>query len=385
MKILRILVIVAIVVLGIYIASSIVGYAAKGFKGSKNKDNNLCPKLSQASLDLDTPGCPTELGDVACELRTHWEIEKFAVTDSPIIDPQDFPILYNVKIKEGKTDRILSATGQIVVTNSGEQTPFFSSVVVNLQDASAKPFTVSTAIAVKDAACKDGSGVEGAQTCFGQFTDSTGASLLLRDPNSNDVIALSEVPIPPTQDFDDVCTNAVVINFEAEFDLEKSGLDAGDRVAIEVLTTFSGAGGGSGSTSCTIDSNCNGLIDSDNENTCGVNEGEKNSVHTIKQRDEFIVSEFGDVCGSVVENDFGASSLDPSCVSVSTNHLNDVITKSGEGSIIIGQVAGTVSCINGECKTDLVNSVELKCSDGRDELINSLSTEALIEVACQGI
>ena len=348
--------------------------------------NAACPKLSQASLNLTTLGCETGLNNAVSEARTHWNIQKSAVTNSPITDPQDTPVEFQIKVTEGPTSHILLATGQILVTNSGEQIPVLSSVVVNLQNAVAMPYTIATVTALKDITCRDGLSVEGAQTCFGQYQNSPSGILKLTDINNNDITALlGDVPIPPVQNPLLPCESTVLINFQAEFDLDQIGIQLGSPARIEVLTTFAGAGPrgkSSDNVSCTADANCNGLIEADAPSTCQLNESENNNVRTVKQRSTFVIPSYIDVCSSVLKTDPGAISQDVSCVTASTNSLSNAINKQYEGAEDLEQVLGTASCINYDCSTDITNSATLLCSDNRNELISGSPASASIQAIC---
>ena len=359
---------------------------SKAVSKQKIASASLCPKLSQASLDLDSLGCPTDLGNVFCESRTAWNLEKTA-NNSDLSNPDNSDFGFTVKVTEGSTKRILVAEGSVIVTNSGQQTPKLSSVVVNLQNNSGKPFTVASATAVKDLACSNGSGIEGGQTCYGAFTDSLGASLVLLDSLNNDVIALSNVSIPPTPldvNGNPVCSSAVIIKYRAEFDLDEAGLNPGDNARIEVLTTFAGAGErGKSGASCTVDVNCNENIDGDNTSTCEVNESEQKNIRTVQQRDSFVVPSCVDVCPSVKKTDAGASPLNSSCLEVNSNSLNDVIAKQGEGSETNELIEGQASCLT-ECETDIINSAVLECLDGRNELIEGSPASDFIHAVCEG-
>lgn len=351
--------------------------------GQTSQSGPTCPKVSQASLALDTPECPTSLGTTVSEERTHWVLEKTAQTSLPLTDPNNEPIDFAVKVTEGPTDHILTAIGQIVITNNGGQTPTLSSIVVNLQDNQGKPVTVSTAVAVKDPACRDGQGVEGGQTCFGTFSSSPGATVQLTDSSGNDITALlGNVPIPPSTD----CSGAVRINYRAEFNLDQAGLAPGKQARIEVLTTFAGAGARGKSpeaTSCTVDANCSGAIDGDNPATCQVNESEQNNVRTVKQRSSFTVPPFVEVCSSVQKVDAGVNSLDPACVSASSNSLTMTMNKSFTGAMDTEQITGTASCVsNDACSTDIVNTATLTCVDGRNEFIQGSPASAAIQAVC---
>ncbi len=350
-----------------------------------SSEASLCPKLSQASLDLDTPGCQTAVSKLAAEAQTSWKIEKSAVTTSPLEDPSGDPILYNVKVTEGPTKNVLVATGQLIVTNSGEQTPVLSSVVVNLQTKSGgEQFaTIASAVAAKDAACRDGQGIEGGLTCFGTYQNASDATLKLTDMDGNDVTAyLSNVPIPPSTD----CSGAVTLNFTATFNLDDVGLTTGDHARIELLSTFAGAGARGNSpetTSCTADVNCSGAIDGDDLTSCKINESETNNIRTVAQRASFLVPEIMPVCASVHKTDAGASSLNSSCATATSNSLDTIITKQGAGTMDTEEVSGTAKCGNSACSTDIVNTANLFCNDGRNEMIEGSPASAAIEVICR--
>jgi hypothetical protein len=172
-------------------------------------------RLSPASLDLDTCGCPTEFGDPTCESRTSWTLEKSSDTGD-LNDPNVEAYSFTVTVTEGPTKDILTGEGRIVVTNSGQQTPFLASVAVLLEDLhegagqgdapgpSGRNWDVLASAAEAESA--DCGNV--AVTCDGDWGNSPGSKLVLYtcggDPNNeNDIIALSDrVEIPPAQDND---------------------------------------------------------------------------------------------------------------------------------------------------------------------------------------
>lgn len=375
---------------GVTMATVVVGAVAaasvlqKGGNSSNTgtTSNSSCPKISQASLNLDTPGCQTVLTSAASEARTSWKLEKSA-SSTGLTDPNDDPVLYNVRVTQGATKNILVVLGTLVVSNGGEQTPVLNSVILNLQQSGPSHQTVSTAMALKDPACRDGSGVEGGQTCYGQYQNSSGASVQLTDANGNDVTAyLGTVPIPPSL----TCDGAVKLNFKAEFDLAQSGFSPGDGARLELLTTFAGAGarGKSPETvSCSADVNCNGTLDSDDLNTCQLNESETNNIRTVKQRASFTVPALTPVCASVNKVDAGATSVDGNCVEATSNSLNETLSKQSEGWTDTETISGTASCKSRTaCSTDVVNVANLYCVDGRNELIEGSPASAAIPVVC---
>ena len=445
-----------IMVLVAMFAASIYSVYAK--KNAPKVDTG-CPKLSQASLDLDTKGCPTTFDAGTVEKRTNWELDKIALTESPLDATDGAEYGYEVKVTEEKTTRIMTITGQIVLTNSGGYSAYLENVVANLQNLQLddkgreKFLTASSAIALRSIACTD------ARTCFGNFQNSKGAKLTLTDKFGNDVTALTNppapapglFPIPPTQTdndgdghidedcsepkidndgdgkfdedpIDDVdndldglidedpseqvdddgdglfgedcveCDKAIKINFEAEFDLAGLNISPGDLIRLEILSTFGSAGARGKSpntTSCTVDANCNGVIDEDDPDTCNVNESEKNNIRTIKQRGEQIVPPDTPVCQVVELTDPGTVSANPSCVSVNDteNEANTLITATGiPNTTNRFAVNGTVNCVNGECGTAIVDEATLECTDGshltNPEIITGSPAYASIDVIC---
>ena len=167
-------------------------------------------RLSPASLDLDTCGCPSWFDQPVCEEWTNWTIEK-TTASGPFTDPENEPFSFTVTVTEGATEQILTGMGQIILTNSGEQTTYLSSIVVNLEKVrlahgpggapgpSGKNWEVlATAIQNESDLC-DGLAV----TCYGDLSETDGSYLVLYDPDSNDTIALTaDLEIPATLDND---------------------------------------------------------------------------------------------------------------------------------------------------------------------------------------
>lgn len=405
---------IGIIILGSYLSNA-------GLSGMAVQSNSLCPKLSQASIDVETKGCPSTFESPSSEERTSWKIEKFSDIDSPIINTlqnQIDDISYTVRVTEGKTAHILVVSGQLIITNGGQQIPGLTSIIANMQTKTSgtKFSTKSSAIAAAADLCRQ---QQKSPTCFGTFSNSPGALLKIIDNNGNDVTALlGNVLIPPTTDFDDdndgrlgedcieksgnqtdndndgllnedcfnICPNAVKLSYVAEFDMNQYGLAPGQQVRLEMLTTFLGAGarGGSPETvSCSIDADCNGVINNDNAATCSLNEGESNNVRTVPTRKSFTVPSFTPVCANVLKEDNGVLSEDSNCAQAESNSLNTLIQKQFEGAVDIEKVTGTVSCAMDSCQTSINNKATLACSDGRNELIEGSPAAAGIAKICQ--
>ena len=170
---------------------------------------NKGPKLSQASLDLDTCGCPTTFGPPTCEKRTDWRLVKTLKSASSLTDPVMEPFQFEVRVIEGKTRKFVVGNGQIVVTNSGDLSAVLSSVVLSLEQSvsrngdalgpSGRNWKVlRVALQNEAAACGNT-----ARTVYGDATATPGSKLVLYDSGPNDVIALNGVlPIPATKDND---------------------------------------------------------------------------------------------------------------------------------------------------------------------------------------
>jgi hypothetical protein len=208
-------------------------------------------RLSPASLDLDTCGCPTTFESPFCEKETSWSLTKTTQTgpitptlllvdndgdgqiDEELCDgidndgdglidedvpeyanPTAEPYSFDVTVIEGPTTETLTAVGTVRISNSGAQTPTLANVAVLLEDytpgtgdapgPSGNNWTILGVTAENEhPACGNQ-----AVTCDGVFQQTAGSSLVLYtvggDPdNENDVIALtSGVTIPPAVDDD---------------------------------------------------------------------------------------------------------------------------------------------------------------------------------------
>jgi hypothetical protein len=372
----------------------------------------------QASLDLDTAGCPTTFGPPVCEQQTQWSLSKTTTTGT-LDNPNNEPFSFVVTVTEGKTTTVLTGAGQIVVTNSGDLSAVLSSIVSNLEkpnmmgtgDAPGPSGmnwdVLATALANESALCGDT-----AEMCYGTATKSAGASLVLRDPNSNDIIALTgHLPIPPTIDNDGdgerdedpvdgvdndgdglidedgACEDAVVINFEYSFDIAGLGLVAGETLRLNLMSTFGSAGsrGGSGA-SCSADVNCNGVLDVDDPTTPDIDESETDNIRTIQQRLQFLMPECDPVCDAVELSDPGPTAEPPGCVAINTT-LNvpagTMIAATGvEGAATEFMITGTVSCGTGDCSAAVTNEAVLTCSD--PSLITGSPATATFQVNCMG-
>ena len=287
-----------IVALAVLVAAQVIAQTEYRVWDGRGSDHD--GQDGQGSLDLDTPGCPTTFGAPTCEQQTSWTLDK-TTASGPFEDPLNQPFSFNVTVTEGASSTVLTGSGQIVITNSGELSAGLSSIVVLLEDhasggggdapgPSGKNWQVlGAAIAVESALC-EAAGV--AKTCRGDILQTSGASLVLYDADSNDIIALSDVlPVPPS-----TCADPLIINFSYEFDIEGLGIEgpgdgvvpSDDDLRIDLIATFGGAGPrGNSEASCTVDANCNGLIDPDNTATPDVDESELDNIRSIQQRLRF--------------------------------------------------------------------------------------------------
>jgi hypothetical protein len=167
-------------------------------------------RLSPASLDVDTCGCPTTFGEPACETSTSWTIDK-TTESGPFTDPSDQAYSFAVTVVEGPTGTYLTGTGEIIVTNSGEQTASLANIALVLEKYHTGPGrgdapgpsgnawdVVAVATENEFATCGDT-----APTAYGVLTATEGSNLILTDPDTNDTIALTDrVVIEPTVDND---------------------------------------------------------------------------------------------------------------------------------------------------------------------------------------
>ncbi len=98
--------------------------------GADRQSTNF--RLSPASLDVDTCGCPTTFGPPVCEERTHWTLDK-TTASGPFEDPVVEPFTFDIIVTEGPTTKNLTGGGTLIVTNSGDQTVFLESVAALLE------------------------------------------------------------------------------------------------------------------------------------------------------------------------------------------------------------------------------------------------------------
>ncbi len=89
-------------------------------------------RLSPASLDVDTCGCPSRFNDPFCDTKTKWTLDKTTEHDL-LVDPMGEAFLFDVEIVEGLTQTLLRGTGLLVITSSGEVPVFMSSVALLLE------------------------------------------------------------------------------------------------------------------------------------------------------------------------------------------------------------------------------------------------------------
>ncbi len=451
------------------------GSSGSGGSMSGDGGNNGDGRLSPASLDLDTCGCPTTFRPPVCEEQTSWTLDKTTDTEK-LDDPDGAPFSFTVTVTEGPTEQTLIAEGTIRISNSGGQTPTLANVAVLLEDLtpgqgdapgpSGNNWTILAVTAENEhAACGNQAG-----TCYGVFDQSDGAKLILYtcggDPNNeNDVIALSGgIEIPPAVDDDNDgmtgedpaledlfkgqncfgiidndgdglldedpidgidndndglvdedgpdddgdcpgdtngdgiicgpgdegvdedndCDDIVEICFVAEFDISGLGIEgpgdgivpSADDLRIDLLVTFKGGGKRGGT--CKLDVDCDGVLEDGKFGNPDEGEGH---VRTVQQRLRFDPVECDPTCECVQLTDAGASANDPSCVGVISSTLDEEICATGvEGTETVRTITGTVSCINGECGTDVSNTATLECED--NSLIEGSPASASFEVNC---
>jgi hypothetical protein len=177
--------------------------------GGGNNGNNNVGRLSPASLDLDTCGCPTTFGDSYCETWTEWSLDK-TTESGPFTSPNQEPFSFTVTVTEGETRDVLIAEGTIRITNSGAQTPTLANVAVLLEDLcegcgdAPGPSGNNWSILAVTAENEHPACGNQAVTCDGVFDQTDGANLILYQCGDlNDTIALSDgVEIPPAEDED---------------------------------------------------------------------------------------------------------------------------------------------------------------------------------------
>ena len=271
---------------------------------------------------------------------------------------------------------------------------------------------LATAVQNEAADCDD----DTAKLCYGGGTTvmaSPGASLVLFDADTNDVIALSDVlAIPPTVDNDGdglrdedpedgidndgdglvdedgACEDAIVINFTYEFPIDGLGIDPGDNLRADLIVPFTNAGGRGGSgASCTLDVDCSGGIDPDEDSN---NKQEGGGVRSIQQRLGFDAPACTDVCQTVTLSDAGAAANDASCVAVINDQVPIVgfpISALFEGTEHGFIIDGTVTCVGGDCSTTVANTATLSCQDDPSliSLISGSPASAGFDVTCSDV
>lgn len=405
-------------------------------------------RLSPASLNIDTCGCPSTFGDPACEQRTEWELDKTTDTGD-LSDPVAEPYLFNVTVTEGPTATILSGDGQLVITNSGDVTTSLASIAILLEDLHEGPGkgdapgpsgknwdVLATATESEFAACGDT-----APSAYGLLTQSTGSNLILTDPLSNDLIALSDrVLIEPTVDNDgdglrdedaptppagatQVSCSAYDNDGDGAFDEdevdgidndgdglidEDSADDDGDGLVDEdgacedaVVINFSFEfditglgleGPGDGLVPSADDLRIDLITTFDSGGFRGgvtavdvdCDGDEERDVRSIQQRHRFDPPACTELCQSVTLADTGAAAQDASCVDVSNtfNDANGIIDAIGvAGTESLFSVSGTVTCIGEDCDTNVTNTATLTGA-GCDGLIAGSPASASFAVDC---
>jgi hypothetical protein len=408
-------------------------------------------RLSPASLDLDTCGCPTVFGQPVCEKRTSWTLEKSTVS-GPFEDPNNEPFSFTVTVTEGPTTTELRGRGTIVLTNSGDQTTSLSSIVVLLEDKlegrsqgnapgpSGKNWNVlATALQNESPVCDAN---DEAHTCYGMLSRSPGAKLVLTDPDTNDIIALSgQLLIPPTQDNDGdglrdedpplpndpsllnrACAKIIDNDGDGLFDEDPiDGVDndgdglideddpdddgdglvdedgaCEDSVVINFCYSFDitglgieGPGDGMIGTAddLRIDLIATFVSGGKRGGTCNIDvdcDGiDEEYVRSIQQRLEFDPPACTPVCDCVTLDDPGAFAVDENCAVVTTNTLNEQISATGVvGTTTTRHISGTVSCVGQNCTTAVTNRATLTCED--PTLIEGSPAIVSFGVTCAG-
>ncbi len=263
------------------VAGYILGLALSPEVTGKSPDDK--ERLSPASLELDW----TIFYNPGCELQNSWTIEK-TFTSGDLMDPVSEPFLFDVKVTEGSTSTVLSGSGILVITNTGQITTPLTSIVVMLEDhtpgagdsfgPSGGNWTVIGAVA-ENTFLTCGSTTPLAYRLHDGnpvVTQTPGANLVLYNcDDKSDVITLvDQVMIPSIMEAD-----PVEICFEYTFDMTGLGIEgAGDGIVpsaddlrINTLVTFDAGGKRGGTVPTDID--CDGDLE--------------DYVRTIQQRYEF--------------------------------------------------------------------------------------------------
>lgn len=276
------------------------------------------PRVSQASLNLDTCGCPTAFNGPTCREESGWELTKTADTNE-LDNPSNELVTYSITVQQSPTETNLAGSGQIIITNSGSQTAFLSGLVLNLEEScggcgnsigpSGRNWKIwRTGAQVRGSSCQQNfrSGYGIVNSCYGSSADDGSATIVLTQADGidldsdDDVIAFASMPgIPATSDNDGdgrrdedgkcgqpgsllgvdddgdgrvdedgSCEDAVIYDFTYSYDIrdlvEDGSIQAGDAMRINLMVTFGGAGDrGNGGASCAIDIDCDGIEDCD--------------------------------------------------------------------------------------------------------------------------
>ncbi|MHC4414322.1 MAG: hypothetical protein ACYS0G_03460 [Planctomycetota bacterium] len=283
-------------------------------------------RLSPASLDIDTCGCPTTFGDPFCEKQTEWTLEK-TTESGPFNNPDNSPFSFTVTVTEGPTTETLTATGQIVISNSGEQTPSLASVAVLLEslvgggggDApgpSGNNWLIEAITAESEAAPCGAAAV----VCDGNsqrtLTQTSGSNLVLfQCDDMNDTIALSDsVQVPPTQDNDcdgqrdedpvytganDTANSCGIIDNDGDGLFDEDPIDGSDNDG-------DGDEGGFGAGTCNdgIDNDADGFIDcADGDCVASCDEDDPDDDGDGQTDEDGACEQFGDGNDDGVDND----------------------------------------------------------------------------------
>lgn len=279
------------------------------------------PDGSPASLDMDTGGCATVFNaDLACVETTYWTV------DNTYVDLGGGNFRFDVTVTE-YNEKILSGSGTIVLTNSGELTVPIANVVASLeqlQEGKKNRYTwvpLLNAIQNNPNGNCDSEGYGYAVVYCEEYYKSDGSYLYLGED-------LGTLVVPPS-----TCIDAVVIPFEYEFDIFALDLEPGEPLRISVMVTFdSGASRGG---TCSADVDCDGDTEKD--------------VRTVQQRYEFYmpVCDYVPECYEVHLEDTGAVADDDSCVTVISDTLNETIEAHREfpWEVYTYSIYGSTACV----------------------------------------
>ena len=312
-----------------------LGYATFGWP-PPNAGNGGNGRLSPASLNLDTCGCPTTFGQPTCEQQTSWSLDKVSNTDD-LDNPSGESFSFTVTVTEGPTGQTLIATGQIVITNSGDQTPSLASVVVLLE---------SFAPGAGNAPGPSGNNWFIEAITADSEAAACGASAFVCDGGNSSKVLVDPLPNPNACSVHDNDGDGLLdgdppddIDNDEDGLIDEDGPDDGvvpsaDDLRIDLLVTFT-AGGRRGGT-CSADVNCNGEVDAD----------EFKQVRTVQQRLRFDPVQCVPTCECPTLTDLGVFSLDESCAVVdSTTTLDEQVCATGvEGTETVREITGTVTC-----------------------------------------